>query len=109
MPNCSRGKQPNRYYAPSPSFSQALRKSSLQWSFMRQTVCPAGRLSGVVALPGDKSISHRFAMIASLAEGTSTIANFSTGADCHSTLGCVRALGIDVAEEGTAVTIQGRG
>jgi len=76
---------------------------------MRQTVRPAGRLSGVVILPGDKSISHRYAMLASLAEGASKISNYSTGADCHSTLGCVRALGIDVAEAGTTVTIHGRG
>jgi len=76
---------------------------------MRQTVRPAGSLSGVVILPGDKSISHRYAMLAALAEGTSKISNYSTGADCHSTLGCVRALGIDVEEAGTTVTIQGRG
>ena len=76
---------------------------------MRQTVRPAGCLSGLVTLPGDKSISHRYAMLASLAEGPSKITNYSTGADCHSTLGCVRALGIEVAEEGTTVTIQGRG
>jgi 3-phosphoshikimate 1-carboxyvinyltransferase len=76
---------------------------------MRQTVRPAGRLSGLVTLPGDKSISHRYAMIASLAEGPSKITNYSTGADCHSTLGCVRALGIDVDVQGTTVTIQGRG
>lgn len=76
---------------------------------MRQTVRPAGRLSGLVTLPGDKSISHRYAMIASLAEGPSKITNYSTGADCHSTLGCVRALGIGVEEQGTTVTIQGRG
>jgi 3-phosphoshikimate 1-carboxyvinyltransferase len=76
---------------------------------MRQTVRPAGRLTGVVTLPGDKSISHRYAMIASLAEGASKITNYSTGADCHSTLGCVRALGIEVAEQGTTVTIEGRG
>src|ERR1700684_2822649 len=76
---------------------------------MRQIIRPIGRLSGLVTLPGDKSISHRHAMIASLAEGPSKITNYSTGADCHSTLGCVRALGIDVAEEGTTVTIQGRG
>ena len=76
---------------------------------MQQTIRPAGRLSGVITLPGDKSISHRFAMIASLAEGTSRISNFSTGADCHSTLGCVSALGIEVAEEGTTVTIKGHG
>jgi 3-phosphoshikimate 1-carboxyvinyltransferase len=76
---------------------------------MRQTVRPAGRLSGLVTLPGDKSISHRYSMIASLAEGTSKITNYSTGADCHSTLNCVRAVGIHVEEQGTTVTIQGRG
>lgn len=76
---------------------------------MRQTIRPAGRLSGTIILPGDKSISHRYAMIASLAEGTSKIHNYSTGADCHSTLGCVQALGIGVAQEGTTVTIDGRG
>ncbi len=76
---------------------------------MRQTVRPAGRLSGVVILPGDKSISHRYAMLASLAEGVSKISNYSTGADCHSTLDCVRALGIRVEEAGTTVTIHGRG
>ncbi len=76
---------------------------------MRQTIRPSGSLSGVVALPGDKSISHRFAMIASLAEGTSKLLNYSTGADCHSTLKCVEDLGIEVSEEGTTVTIEGRG
>lgn len=76
---------------------------------MQQTIRPAGRLSGVLSLPGDKSISHRFAMIASLAEGTTRISNFSTGADCHSTLGCVQALGIDASEQGTTVTIHGQG
>jgi 3-phosphoshikimate 1-carboxyvinyltransferase len=48
-------------------------------------------------------------MIASLAEGDSKIANYSTGADCHSTLGCIRTLGVDIEEEGTTVTIRGRG
>jgi 3-phosphoshikimate 1-carboxyvinyltransferase len=76
---------------------------------MQQTIRPAGRLSGILSLPGDKSISHRFAMIASLAEGVSHIANFSTGADCHSTLGCVQALGIQASEEGSTVTIHGQG
>ena len=76
---------------------------------MQQTIRPAGRLSGLVVLPGDKSISHRYAMIASLAEGASKIVNYSTGADCHSTLGCVRALGIGVEEQGATVTIHGRG
>jgi 3-phosphoshikimate 1-carboxyvinyltransferase len=76
---------------------------------MRQTIGPAGRLSGVVILPGDKSISHRYAMLAALAEGTSKITNYSTGADCRSTLGCVRELGIEVEQAGTTVSIHGRG
>src|SRR3954463_4944059 len=76
---------------------------------MQQTIRPAGRLSGTIVLPGDKSISHRYAMIASLAEGRSVISNYSTGADCHSTLGCVRALGLEVKEEGTTVSIEGKG
>jgi 3-phosphoshikimate 1-carboxyvinyltransferase len=75
----------------------------------QRLIRPAGRLSGVLSLPGDRSISHRLAMIASLAEGTSRIANFSTGADCRSTLGCVQALGIEVSEEGTTVTVYGKG
>ena len=76
---------------------------------MRQTIRPARRLAGGIVLPGDKSISHRYAMIASLAEGTSHIQNYSTGADCHSTLGCVSALGIEVEDQGTTVTIHGKG
>jgi 3-phosphoshikimate 1-carboxyvinyltransferase len=61
---------------------------------MRKVIVPAGPVRGAIALPGDKSISHRYAMIASIAEGRTRIRNYSTGADCHSTLGCVRALGI---------------
>jgi 3-phosphoshikimate 1-carboxyvinyltransferase len=76
---------------------------------MRQRILPASRLSGSVRLPGDKSISHRYAMLASIAEGVTRIRNYATGADCHSTLGCVRALGIRVEEEGSEVRIHGRG
>src|SRR6202789_1565400 len=76
---------------------------------MRQTIRPAGRLSGLVILPGDKSISHRYAMLAALAEGTSKITNYSTGADCRSTRGCGRDLGIEVEQAGTTVSIHGSG
>ena len=76
---------------------------------MQQRIRPATRISGSIALPGDKSISHRYAMIAAISAGDTRIANYSTGADCHSTLGCVRALGIDVAGQGTEFTIRGRG
>jgi 3-phosphoshikimate 1-carboxyvinyltransferase len=73
------------------------------------TVLPARRVQGRITVPGDKSISHRYALVAALAEGGSTLANFSTGADCHSTLACLRRLGVDVVEAGTTVTLVGRG
>ena len=58
------------------------------------TVRPARNVSGSVLLPGDKSISHRYAMLSGIAEGPSTLENYSTGADCASTLECMRALGV---------------
>ncbi len=76
---------------------------------MQKRVSPAAPLCGAIALPGDKSISHRYAMIAAIAQGETRIRNFSTGADCHSTLGCVRALGIEVEGQGTEFTIRGQG
>jgi 3-phosphoshikimate 1-carboxyvinyltransferase len=76
---------------------------------MQERIFPATRVSGEICLPGDKSISHRYAMLAAIAEGRSTIHNYSTGADCHSTLGCVAALGSAVKEQASTVTIDGRG
>jgi 3-phosphoshikimate 1-carboxyvinyltransferase len=61
-----------------------------------QIVRPAHSLQGSFAVPGDKSISHRYAMLAGLAEGTSRFANFSTGADPHSSLSCMESLGATV-------------
>ena len=55
---------------------------------------PAQHLSGSLRLPGDKSISHRYAMLAAIAEGKSRFENYSTGADCASTLDCLRGLGV---------------
>ena len=60
------------------------------------TVEPTRRLRGRLRVPGDKSISHRYAMLAALARGTSTIKGYSTGGDCQSTLSCLRALGVRV-------------
>ena len=57
---------------------------------MEKRISPARSVSGSICLPGDKSISHRYAMIAAIAEGETRISNYSTGADCHSTLGCLR-------------------
>src|SRR5262249_26499005 len=76
---------------------------------MQKKISPASRITGSITLPGDKSISHRYAMIASIAEGNSHIANYSTGADCHSTLACMRALGVEIHGAGTEFTIHGRG
>jgi 3-phosphoshikimate 1-carboxyvinyltransferase len=58
---------------------------------------PARNFQGSLRLPGDKSISHRYALLGGLAEGTTRLANFSTGADCASSLACVAALGAKVA------------
>jgi 3-phosphoshikimate 1-carboxyvinyltransferase len=55
---------------------------------------PARNVRGSVSLPGDKSISHRYAMLAAIADGPSRLENYSTGADCASTLGCLRSLGV---------------
>jgi 3-phosphoshikimate 1-carboxyvinyltransferase len=76
---------------------------------MQEVITPGGPLTGTVRLPGDKSISHRYAMLASVAEGTSTIHNYSSGADCHSTLRCVRTLGIGVEVAGREVRVHGKG
>jgi len=76
---------------------------------MIKRISPAGAIRGAIQLPGDKSISHRYAMIAAIADGATRIRNYSTGADCHSTLNCVRALGIDVGGEGTEFVVHGRG
>ena len=75
---------------------------------MVEHISPAKSLSGNVVLPGDKSISHRYGMLASLAEGTSKIRNYSTGADCQSTLACMRAMGIAI-ESGEETVVHGKG
>jgi 3-phosphoshikimate 1-carboxyvinyltransferase len=75
-----------------------------------ETIEPARKpLEGSVRLPGDKSISHRYGMLAAIADGVSVIHNYSSGADCHSTLGCLRSLGIEITEDGRDVTVHGRG
>lgn len=76
---------------------------------MQKTISPQSAVHGSLHLPGDKSISHRYAMLAAVAEGTSRLRNYASGADCHSTLGCVRDLGVAVRVNGTDVEIDGRG
>ena len=73
------------------------------------TVRPAARAAGRVRLPGDKSISHRYAMFAALADGISTITGYSSGADCAATLACLRTLGVPIRRTSDSVVIEGRG
>ena len=73
---------------------------------------PARKLRGRVRVPGDKSISHRAAIIAALAGaggGRSRLANYSTSADCASTLACLAALGVRIEREGNNVSVEGGG
>ena len=72
-------------------------------------VRPARNIAGALRLPGDKSISHRYAMLAAIAEGTTRLENFSTGADCASTLSCLAALGVELERKENGVLIHGRG
>lgn len=69
---------------------------------------PARNILGAIRLPGDKSISHRYAMLGAIAEGTTSLTNFSTGADCASTLSCLRQLGCGIHRNSDGVIeIQG--
>ncbi|MGH9402766.1 MAG: 3-phosphoshikimate 1-carboxyvinyltransferase, partial [Terriglobia bacterium] len=78
-------------------------------SSQTRTIAPARKLHGVLRLPGDKSISHRYAMLAAIADGSSEIHGFASSADCQSTLGCLRALGVEISQQGDTVSIAGRG
>jgi 3-phosphoshikimate 1-carboxyvinyltransferase len=103
-------------------FNQQSKISNLQFPILyidlrmknesQVVVRPARNVRGSVLLPGDKSISHRYAMLAGIAEGESRLENYSTGADCASTLGCMRSLGVEWARqdgEDNTVEVTGRG
>jgi len=70
-------------------------------------------LSGTVAVPGDKSISHRALMLGALADGTSRVEGFLPSGDCLATVGCLRQLGVEiehpVAGDATTAIVYGRG
>src|SRR5688572_8032290 len=78
-------------------------------SLSAATITPARRVLGRLRVPGDKSISHRYALIAAVSDGPSRLVNYAPGADCRSTLDCLRALGVEVQQDGHAVTLLGRG
>ncbi len=70
---------------------------------------PAKSLRGTINLPGDKSISHRAAILSAMAEGDARIENFATGADCASTLDCLQSLGVEIKRENTTIFVRGVG
>ena len=85
---------------------------------MDRVIQPARRIAGGLRLPGDKSISHRYALLGAIAEGATTIRNYAPGADCASTLRCLEQLGVAITrqevnvqtgEPAEEVIISGRG
>ena len=82
---------------------------SLFTSTKTKKIQPATKLEGSVQMPGDKSISHRYAMLGAIAEGPTEIHFFATSADCQSTLDCLKSLGVKIERRDDVVTIQGVG
>ncbi|HEX7084854.1 MAG TPA: 3-phosphoshikimate 1-carboxyvinyltransferase [Vicinamibacterales bacterium] len=81
-------------------------------SLQEARIVPARRVAGRLSVPGDKSISHRYALLAALADGVSRLANYSPGADCASTLDCLRRLGVRIERDPSqprTVVVHGRG
>ena len=76
---------------------------------VRQAIEPANSLKGEVVLPGDKSISHRTAILAALAQGRSVIGNYSSSEDCTRTLDCLQQMDVKILRKATSVEILGRG
>lgn len=72
-------------------------------------IAKAKNLKGEIKVPGDKSISHRGVMFGAISEGVTELTGFLDGADCRSTIGCFRAMGIDVTQEHDHVVIHGKG
>jgi 3-phosphoshikimate 1-carboxyvinyltransferase len=75
----------------------------------RMRIQPARRIRGELRLPGDKSISHRAALLSALARGATRIENFSTSEDCAATLNCLRELGVKIEQDETNVLVEGVG
>ena len=66
-------------------------------------------LRGQIAIPGDKSISHRGVILGAISTKTTVIHNFLHSQDCHSTIDCFRKLGVEIRVENDTVTVHGRG
>ncbi|MCR5195873.1 MAG: 3-phosphoshikimate 1-carboxyvinyltransferase [Pseudobutyrivibrio sp.] len=72
-------------------------------------ITKAKSLKGEIKVPGDKSISHRGVMFGSISDGITELTGFLDGADCRSTIGCFRAMGIDITQDNNHVIIRGKG
>jgi 3-phosphoshikimate 1-carboxyvinyltransferase len=73
-------------------------------------VRPARRVQGALRVPGDKSISHRFAMLGAVARGTTSVTHLGPGADVAATVACLRAMGVTIDTDGRgAMRVTGRG
>ena len=83
--------------------------NSLRYKNDAVAVAPINRLRGELRVPGDKSISHRAAMLSSLARGESVLENFSSAQDCEATLESFRALGVNIIRDGATVVVRGGG
>ena len=70
---------------------------------------PAAKIIGTFSVPGDKSISHRLAMLGAIAQGTTVIHNFAASVDCRSTLECLRRLHVKIDQTASTVAVHGRG
>src|SRR5712692_6779557 len=106
-----RGRVPSEYHLLGDVKPRDVRSSRMN-TVPAATIAPARHVRGRVRVPGDKSISHRYALIAALAHDTSRLLNYAPGADCRSTLACLRGLGVPITEvqkDSTSVTIMGRG
>ncbi len=76
---------------------------------MKQTLNHARRLRGTITVPGDKSISHRAVLFNAVAEGNAEITGFLAGADCLSSIACLRQLSVTIEQNGDTVRVFGRG
>lgn len=74
-----------------------------------RTIAKAKNLKGEITVPGDKSISHRSIMLGAIAQGTTEITNFLTGADCLATIKCFRKMGIDIDCRPSSILVHGKG
>jgi 3-phosphoshikimate 1-carboxyvinyltransferase len=73
------------------------------------SITAPARIRGAIEVPGDKSVSHRAVLFNSLAMGDATITHFLPGADCKSTIACMRAMGVQIDHDGSTVHVAGRG